>query len=393
MTETFDCIVIGAGITGAATACTLAREGHRVVVIDRYGPAAMASGWTLAGVRQSGRHVAELPLAKAAVEIWAGLDEDLGASTRYIRKGNLRLARTEAEYVQIRAMVEDQCAAGLDLTFLPDNAAVRAVAPALSPQILGASFCPTDGHADPRATVAAHLDAAARAGAVFRYGEAVAEIRVSRSRVSGVVTDRGAYSGPSVILAAGYFSDALLVPFGVHVPIAIRMTTILRTVPVAPVLDQVIGVAGGGWAGRQEADGRFRVSGGGEPWNETMSVIGGPDGPRPVVHPPLASLASVVAEMERLLPGTTGAPLYEVWAGLIDMTPDALPVLDSVPDADGLVTGFGFSGHGFCLGPVSGRVLAALALGRAPGFDLTAFSCRRFGADARPAAAPMTLHG
>ncbi|HYZ64955.1 MAG TPA: FAD-dependent oxidoreductase, partial [Acetobacteraceae bacterium] len=92
-----DVVVIGAGISGAASAYELATAGLSVLLLDRYGPAAMASGWTLAGVRQSGRHPAELPLARAAVALWGELSERLGADVRYRRRGNLRLARTEAE--------------------------------------------------------------------------------------------------------------------------------------------------------------------------------------------------------------------------------------------------------------------------------------------------------
>ena len=72
-----DVVVVGAGISGAASAYELATAGLKVVLIDRYGPAAMASGWTLAGVRQSGRHPAELPLAQRAVSIWDTLAEQL----------------------------------------------------------------------------------------------------------------------------------------------------------------------------------------------------------------------------------------------------------------------------------------------------------------------------
>ena len=88
-----DVVVIGAGINGAATAYELARSGVSVVLLDRWGPAAMASGWTLAGVRQSGRHPAELPLAQAAVADWEHLAETLGGPTHYRQGGNLRLAR------------------------------------------------------------------------------------------------------------------------------------------------------------------------------------------------------------------------------------------------------------------------------------------------------------
>jgi glycine/D-amino acid oxidase-like deaminating enzyme len=96
----------------------------------------MASGWTLGGVRQSGRHPAELPLARAAVEIWGGLNAMLGADVEYRRGGNLRLARTPAEVDVIRGIVAEQTAQGLDLQFLPDTDAVRAVAPAISTNVL-----------------------------------------------------------------------------------------------------------------------------------------------------------------------------------------------------------------------------------------------------------------
>ncbi|TIQ37070.1 MAG: FAD-binding oxidoreductase [Mesorhizobium sp.] len=393
MSEAYDFIIIGAGISGSATAYQLARQGYKVVIIDRFAPAAMASGWTLAGVRQSGRHPAELPLAKAAVELWATLDEELGASTQYTRKGNVRLARNEEEYAHIRRMVEEQSADGLDLSFLPDNAALRTIAPALSPAVLGASFCPSDGHADPHATVAAFVAASERAGAVFRNHERVRAIRVGSGRVTGVVTDKNNYSAPRVILAAGLFGSELLVPLGIDVPIDARMVTVIRSVPVERVLDQVIGVATGNWAGRQEVNGRFRVTSGGQAWHKRMDVTDDERDPRPTIHPPMATLGEVVAEMERLLPGTTMHSVEEIWAGLIDMTPDALPVIDTAPEIEGLVIGMGFSGHGFCLGPITGRILCALALADKPGFDLSAFAATRFKARSNPPQEAMTLHG
>ena len=118
----------------------------------------MASGWTLAGVRQSGRHPAELPLATAAVARWEHLGEELGADVEYRREGNLRLARSPEEVPVIQTIVAEQRGLGLDLTFLPDNAAVREIAPAIAESVLAASYCPTDGHANPIATVQAFAD-------------------------------------------------------------------------------------------------------------------------------------------------------------------------------------------------------------------------------------------
>ena len=393
MDSSFDVIIIGAGISGTATACHLARAGHKVLVIDRFGLAAMGSGWTLAGVRQSGRHPAELPLARAAVDLWAELDDDLDQQTYYTRKGNLRLARNEQEYAQIKAMVEEQSAEGLELSFLPDNPSLRAVAPALAADIPGASFCLSDGHADPIATVAAFAAAAQRAGAEFRDGERVTRLLVEQGRIRGVETERSRYSTHKVVLTAGIAGTELLAPLGIDLPITVRMVTVIRSAPVEPMLDQVIGVCGGGWAGRQEVNGRFRVTSGGQPWHGRMTVNQTSAGARPEVQPPIASLSQVADEMARLLPGAVETPVERIWAGLIDMTPDALPVLDAAPDVEGLVLGMGFSGHGFCLGPITGRILAALAMGEDSGFDLVPFAADRFNRATDAAEQEMTLHG
>ena len=214
-----DAVVVGAGISGAATAYQLAKDGLKVTLIDRFQPAAMASGWTLAGVRQSGRDPVELPLARAAVDLWATLDEELDAPTHYRRSGNLRVARDETEIAMIREVVRSQSAAGLDITLLPDNRAVREVAPALSEKALLASYCTSDGSADPFSTVLAFVRAAERLGATCRFGERVLRLETEGGRVTGVVTDQGRIATERVVIAAGIFGNELLSPFGVSVPL------------------------------------------------------------------------------------------------------------------------------------------------------------------------------
>jgi sarcosine oxidase subunit beta len=109
-------------------------------------------------------------------------------------------------------------------------------------------------------------------------------------------------------------------------------------------------------------------------------------------EPTAAEIQDLVARVAHVLPIAGRAKIARTWTGLIDLTPDALPVIDAPASVGGLVVAAGFSGHGFCLGPVSGLVCADLAIGRAPRHDLAAFRLARF--ERAPAAAEgPSLHG
>ena len=390
-----DVVVIGAGISGAAAAYELATSGLSVTLLDRWGPAAMGSGWTLAGVRQLGRDPVELPLAQAAVADWERLDEKLDASTHYRQHGNLRLARTESDMQQLSAMVAEQQRAGVPAEML-DQAALQGLAPAVSRAIPGAAYCPTDGHADPHATVRAFLGAAERAGATLRFGEAVLSIEVTGCRVTGVITELGRIACGRVVVAAGVLGNRLLAPLGLAVPMVARAITLLRSAAVSPALSQVIGIADASCAGRQEVDGRFRFTSGSGPW---QGALDWPDAESragaarsgPQLAPSLRGIARVAGLFGALVPAVLDVPLAESWVGLVDMTPDALPVIEAATEPLGLVMAHGFSGHGFCLGPVTGRILAALARDERPNLPIAPFALSRF--KTQTASAPMTLHG
>jgi len=382
-----DILIIGGGISGTAAAWELARERHSVMLLEARELAAMGSGWTLGGVRQSGRHPAELPLARAAVAMWPGLAEALGADPGYRRRGNLRLARSEAEVEMIRALVRDQAALGLELAYLDGPRAVREVAPAISERVAAASFCPTDGHADPLATVAAFAAAARRHGAEVRTGTRVTGLIADGGRVIGAETADGPIHAGRVVVAAGVHSPKLLSPLGLELPLALRLVTVLQTVPLPPLLDQVLGVANADCAGRQEVDGRLRVTTGIGPWDRPLGGWRAED-----LHPTAADVAVLGVRVAAILPAFREARIARVWGGLIDLTPDGLPVLDAPPEVPGLVVAAGFSGHGFGIGPVTGQVIADLALGRPSRHPVGPFRLDRFrhgGGDP----APLTLHG
>jgi len=380
-------VIIGGGITGAAAAAELAREGQAVTLIEKHGIAAMASGWTLGGVRQSGRDPAELPLARAAVAMWGELAETLGADVEYRRTGNLRLARTPAEVDVIRALVSTQQTLGLELHFLPDNAAIRAVAPEISRNVLSASYCPSDGHANPVKTTQAFAGFARSHGAAIREGVAALAITVEGDRVTGVDSSEGFIPADRVIVAAGVNTPSLLSPLGADLPLSIRITHVVQSEPLPSCLLPAFGVANADCAGRQEADGRFRFSSGAGVWPGDPS-----EWTERSLAPSASDIRSVVDRVAQVLPIAAEAPIARAWGGLIDLTPDALPVIDAPEYPSGLVIAAGFSGHGFCLGPVSGLLCADLALGRVPRHDLSAFRLARF-AGRVTTRSELTLHG
>ncbi|SNY90194.1 sarcosine oxidase subunit beta [Cohaesibacter sp. ES.047] len=383
-----DVIVVGAGITGLSAAVELAESGVRTRLIDAYGPAAMASGWTLAGVRQSGRDPAELPMAKKAVEIWQTLHEKLGAETGYRQEGNLRLARTEAEVVAIRTLVKQQSDIGLDLRFLDNLEDIRAIAPPLSDTVLAASYCPTDGHADPLMVAEAYLSRAKALGVEIIFGERVTALTVSQGKVTGLVTDAGSHAAGAVLLATGFLSNRLLEPLGTTIPLRQPMVTVIQTAPAEPQLCPVLGVANADMAARQELSGRFRVTSGMETWPGTLVEENG----KPAIRPYARAIEATISKVATVLPVLHDLEIEKIWAGALDLTPDALPVIDVAQGFDNLMIAAGFSGHGFGIGPVTGPLAAQKLIGKKPDLDIDAFRLDRFDS-LTGAEATLTLHG
>ena len=374
-TRTADVVVIGGGISGTAATYELARAGAKVTLLEKGNLASMASGWTLAGVRQSGRHPAELPLATAAGVRWRQLGEELGADTEYRQEGNLRLARSPDEVPVIEKIVDEQRALGLDLTFLPDNASIREIAPAIAPSVLAASYCPTDGHANPTATVQAFASAAERHGATVCTETLVTAIDVHGGRVQGVRTPSGHIAAGAVVVAAGVHTTWLCAPLGLDVPIQVRHVSVIQTVPLPPLIRQVLGTAGANFAGRQEVGGRIRLTGGGSPWPHQLDDLA--DG-NDAVLPSAAHVIDALARGIEVLPALADARVARVWGGLLDSTPDALPVIERAREVDGLIIAAGFSGHGFCLGPVTGQIVRDLVVDGTTPFPIEPFQSNRF---------------
>ena len=380
-----DVVIVGAGITGISTALNLAEQGASVTVVDRYQPAAMASGWTLGGVRQSGRDPAELALAKRAVSLWQSLDEQLGASTGYRQSGNLRLARDEAEAKIIRALVTQQRDAGLNIELL-DADTLQAQAPALSPALVCASLCSSDGQANPMATSSAYRSAAERLGVRFQTQTAVQGVNIHAGQFNSLETSAGTVYADRCILATGVQTNDLLQPLGLRLPIQWAVVSVMQSEPLPQLMSEVIGVANANLALRQQADGCLRMTSGADFTNTTLAEENG----LPQVETIPAIINATMERIKNVLPAAGNITIVRHWGGLLDMTPDGLPVIDRLPDIEGVFVAAGFSGHGFGIGPAVGESVAQLALQDRSDLPLTAFAFKRFEAGSH---ASPELHG
>lgn len=194
--RTASVIIIGGGIVGCATAYNLAKRGVKdIIVLEQKEIGNGGSCRNAGGVRQSARDVRELPLAMYAVSnIWPTLGEELGVDVEYVQKGNLRLGLNDAHLKTLEGHVKKSTDVGLDVWMVSGDEA-REICPAMSECVVGASWCPTDGHANPlKATLGFYLKALSM-GVTFVTGVTVVGIRKVRGAARIVETDDGIYEG------------------------------------------------------------------------------------------------------------------------------------------------------------------------------------------------------
>ncbi len=363
----FDVAIIGGGLVGCSAALHLCGRGASVVLVERRHCGSQASGVNYGGVRQQGRDLAELPLARRSRRIWADLENLVGSNCEFEVTGHLKLARSERDMDGLEDYARRAREHGLDLELI-GAASIRDRFPWLGDIVVGGSFCAEDGHANPRLAAPAFARAAAAAGADIREGAEVIHAgyggRAFELRLRGGTTVRAR----RLINAGGAWGATVSAWFGEPVPEEVLAPNMCVTDPVPYFLVPNLGVCGGDIYIRQIRRGNVIFGGG----------VGTADRDRIAARP----LARVTAEAARralaLVPWLAGAQVIRTWSGIEGAMPDGLPVLGPSRTTPGLVHGFGFSGHGFQLGPAAGAVLAELALDGATQTPVDAFRIGRF---------------
>ncbi len=370
MRASADVVVVGSGVVGSALAYYLLKLGMRdVVLCEKTTFADGSTGRCGAGVREQWGSVGNCKLAQASIDMFEGLQAELGYDhpLEFKQKGYLMVAHTETEWAQIQKNVRLQNSLGINSRLLTPDQALEIV-PALNIQgMYGAAFNARDGHANPFHVTRAYLKAAERLGGEVNFFTEVTGIRVAQGRIASVLTDRGEVKTPVVVNAAGPSAAKIGEMVGVDLPLYTQRHQILVTEPVGWFLDPMIMSFSKGIYCQQTPHGSL-VMGMGDPREPKGYDIG---------HS-WEFLHKISRVMCSLLPLLEDVRVVRQWSGLYTVSPDAHPILGTVPGLDGYYHAVGFSGHGFMLAPIVGQLMAELICGRRPSIDIDDLDLSRF---------------
>lgn len=362
-------VVVGGGVTGLSSAWWLARAGVDVLVLE-----AGIVGWEASGRNGGGATHLYSPLGLEEQRLWPQMDALLGYPTEHMpHRIKVALSDEQLALYQTNARIADQ--QGFQTESL-DVKALRELVPIVGDNAVGGLYLHFGGHANPQRTVQAYAWALQDLGGRIRQHMAVTGFQVAGGRVTAVLTDAGAIGADTVVLAAGPATERLAAQLGVQVPLAPSRVEMICTEPIP--LMKVGGVDGNGLYGRQTRRGNLVYGGGPHEWLDEEGLQAA-RGARPTT-PLLRSLGRRLAELFR---GAAHVRIIRSWAGIVENTPDGLPIIDRLTDPVNVVLAT-MSSVGFGLSPASGKAISELVLhGKCRFCDLTALRLARF-ADTPP---------
>jgi glycine/D-amino acid oxidase-like deaminating enzyme len=376
--KTADIVVIGAGITGCAIAWELARRraGH-VVLVDRRFVASGQTGRSTGVVRQHYTVPTLAQMARDSVRVFEDFASRVGGESGFCRCGYVILSGF-GNAALLAKTVEMHGRLGILVALLSADE-LKAFEPRLNvSDVACGAFEPDGGYADPALAAHSFCEAARGDGAEVLMRTKVLALRVRRGRIVGVSTDQGPIATRTVVNAAGPWAGAIALSVGLKVPLRIvrHAVTVIRRPPSWRHATPVWADLATGWFFRPDA--------------ESLMCGSLEDHPRSV-NPDTADALASRAEVSRASASATHRfPVLEegipqrAWAGLFDVTPDGLPILDRAPDVEGLFCAFGFSGHGFKLAPAVARIVSEQVVeGECRSYDVSGFRFDRFASGER----------
>jgi glycine/D-amino acid oxidase-like deaminating enzyme len=409
-------VVIGAGIAGTMTAYFLAKRGVPVVLCEKGRVGGEQSSRNWGWVRKQGRDPRELPAIIESLRIWEGLEQELEADIGWHQGGTVYLAESDEDLAHYERWLGFARQYQLDSRMLSPDEIDRQIG-AEGRKWKGALYTPSDGRAEPAKTVPAIARAVERLGGIVLTQCAVRTVERAAGKVAGVVTEKGAIACQAVVCAAGAWSSLFSRNLGYGFPQLKVRASVLRTEPAPLATETNVGSDGAAFRRRQDSGYTIGRSGSGifeivpdafryfrsfQPARRTQpglrlkfnraffEELARPrawraDQVTPFERvrvldpePDLATLNDVLATARRNFPQLGDLQIAEAWAGMIDVTPDAIPVWSGVDGLDGYYIATGFSGHGFGMGAATGLLMSELVMDGAARVDLRPFRLSRF---------------
>lgn len=409
----WDNVIVGGGITGTMTAVELVKRGESVLIIDKDGIGFEASSRNMGAIGALGKFAPELAVPSA--DAWSALAETLGQDIELKRAGRLIAAYGDEDLRRLDIMHTRLAASDARLEWV-EKAQAHARFPELGPKVTRLLFSPDDGTVNPMKVMAAVKDLIARVGVEVLAGTRVHRILTENGRVSGVETEIGKVRARKVLVACGIWSDSLMATVGYGLPLQLITVLHAETKPLPHMFDYFLRTPV--CAMRQFASGAVRVSGG-----YRLSQMGHPLSPRDLrfmnfwlprgiqqlknvnftrdmrligaetarffgaksyppkdfnIRIPLHLAMRNILQARKMVPAMAECEFDAIKGGLVDATPDALPVVGPLAAVPGLFVAAGFTGQGFGLGPVTGRVMAELMTGETPHVNISRFAPERF---------------
>lgn len=373
-TESAHVVIVGAGIVGASIAWHLAEAGCRdVALLERESQQGRGStGRSMGGVRAQFATDVNVRLSLHSIPFYGRFEEVVGEPCGYKAHGYLFVASSGPQMEYLRANAARQRELGLQGVELLDASGVARLAPMLRiDDVVGGSYCGTDGFVDPHSAMAGFTVGAVRRGVRLRRRCEALAIETQDGRVTGVRTPDGTVRAPHVVVAAGAWSAPVAATASVDLPVVPRRRMLVPTEPVGGIPDRlpmVIDLATG-FHFRPEGRGLLLA------WEDREA-------------PPCEDAVFDPRFVERILevaaarvPAFADLPVNPSrgWAGLYEVSPDKHAILGAVPAVEGLWLACGFSGHGVMHAPATGRILSDLVLhGRCDAIDWSALAFDRF---------------
>lgn len=373
-----DVIVIGGGLHGCSAALHLARRGARVTVLEKDHVGRHASGVNAGGVRRLGRDLAEIPLSVAAMELWHRIGDLVDDDCGFECHGQVKVAETDAEFERLKARVAEVRALGFGHEELVERRELQALVPALAEHCVGAIVSRADGAANPYRTTLAFKRKAESLGARVLEGAHVAKLERRAGLWHVATADGRGHEAPVIVNCAGAWADRFAAALGEPVPLEARALMLMISARLPPFLGPVVGATGRPLSFKQFPNGTVLIGGGYQgraerDWNRTELDF--------------SALALSAGTVRELFPIMRGSQIVRAWAGIEARMPDDIPVIGPSSTAEGAFHAFGFSGHGFQLGPIVGSVLAELVFSGRTNLPIEPFGIGRFRAAPRPGSA------